>query len=155
MRLLPAALLAVAAGVVTGLISGFAVRVPPFWAVLVALPVAAFTLLALLLSRVLSPGWQLLPAPDESLTTHQASGLANQFDEAARDLHRFRIRVQPRLRRLALAKLRQRFPDLESLDDERARTSLGPDLYALLTNRDAKLPSPNRLTALLSRLEGM
>jgi hypothetical protein len=31
---------------------------------------------------------------------------------------------------------------------------LGDDLHTLLTDRDAKLPSPHRLSELLSRLEG-
>jgi hypothetical protein len=41
-----------------------------------------------------------------------------------------------------------------SLHDDRARAALGTELYTLLTDRDARLPSPHRLAELLSRLEG-
>jgi hypothetical protein len=148
-----AILIALVTGVFAAVLSGFAILMPPFWAVVTAVPVAAGTFLALALVGVLSPSWHPVPALDESLTMHQASGLANRFDEAVHDQRRFQVRVQPRLQRLALARLRQHFHDLESLHDERARHALGADLHTLLTDKDARMPSPKRLTELLARLE--
>jgi hypothetical protein len=151
-----AMLIAGMAGVVTVVVARWLVAVPMFWAVIIALPVAAFTLPATLLAGVASPTWQALPTPDDSLNTHQASSLSGRLAEAALDQRRFRVRVQPRLSRLALSTLRNRpgMQDLTSLDDDRARSALGTELHTLLTDRNARLPQPRRLAELLDRLEG-
>jgi hypothetical protein len=150
-----AILVAVAVWGITSTLVAWVVVVPVTWSVLLGLPVAACALLASLLVGVASPSWHALPTPDESLTIHQASTLSNRFAEGARDQHRFQVRLQPRLAKLALATLRQRpgLHDLKSLSDERARGALGDELHTLLTNSDARLPSPHRLAELLSRLE--
>jgi hypothetical protein len=72
------------------------------------------------------------------------------------DQHRFTTRVQPRLRRMALATVRARpgNADLTSLDDPRARAALGDELHRLLTDNRARLPEPHLLAALLDNLEG-
>jgi hypothetical protein len=145
---------AAATGIFTGLIAATGVGIPAGWAVLIALPITAGVLLAMLSLDLQSMVWHEVPPQQHTVTVHQASNLANQFDEAAKDQHRFNVRVRPRLRALALATLRQRCHDLEDLDDERAKPVLGDDLHTLLTDRDAKLPSPHRLSELLSRLEG-
>lgn len=156
MRLLIAVPIALGAGAVAAIVAIWLMVVPVFWGVVVALPVAAGTLLALVLAGVAAPTWQPSPAPPESLTSHQASTLSTRLAEATKDPHRFRNRVQPRLRSLALNTLRQRpgLGDVTDLHDPGAREALGPELYTLLTDRDARLPSPHRLAELLSRLEG-
>ena len=145
---------ALAVGLLAGMIAVGGMGIPLGWAVLIAVPITAAVLLALLAAGVTTPAWHDVPGLQHTITVHQASNLANWFEEAAKDQHRFRGRIQPRLHRLALAILRQRFHDLDSLDDARARAVLGEELHTLLTDRDAKLPSPHRLTQLLSRLEG-
>lgn len=127
------------AGVAAGAVAKWLIGVPPFWAVVIALPVAACAFLALLQVGVAAPGWQPLPVPDESLAFHAASSLSGRLAEAAKDQRRFRARVQPRLR-----KLRR----------DITREELGDELYDLLTRADATLPPPHRLAELLSRLEG-
>jgi hypothetical protein len=148
-----ASLVAVTAGLAAGAFTRWLVGVPWFWAVTFTLPVTAFTLLALLAIGVGVPNWHALPTPDSSLTDHQASALSNRFDEASRDYYRFRLRIQPRLYQLALATLRNRGLDIQSLDDDRAKLALGQELHALLTTGDVIMPSPHRLAQLLSRLE--
>jgi hypothetical protein len=154
MKPLHASLIALLAGTVAAVLAMWLMVMPLFWAIVIALPIAAITLLATLVAGVASPVWQMLPAPDETLTAHQASTLSSRFAEAAKDQSRFASRVQPRLRGLALRTLKQRIPDLTSLNDDRARRELGEDLCTLLTDRGARMPSPHRLTELLSRLEG-
>jgi hypothetical protein len=154
MKPLHASLIALAAGAVAGVLAKWLMVMPVFWAVVIAIPIAACTLLATLVAGVASPVWQMLPAPAETLTMHQASTLSSRFAEAAKDHSRFVSRVQPRLRGMALKSLKQRIPDLTSVHDERARRELGEELYTLLTDRGAQLPSPHRLGELLSRLEG-
>lgn len=155
MKPLHASVIAVVAGIITGVFAARLVAVPVIWAVILALPVAALTLLAALLAGVATPNWQPTPTPDGSLTLHQASALASRFAEATRDRSRFQARIQPRLAQLALSVLRQRpgMHDMMSLRDERAKQALGADLHTVLTNRDATMPSPHRLAELLSRLE--
>jgi hypothetical protein len=152
---LHASLIALAAGTFVGGFAVWLMAVPLVWAVIVALPVTACTLLAMLMAGVAAPAWHALPVPDDSLAVHQASSLSSRFGEASRDQRRFQLRVQPRLSQLALATLRQRpgLHDLTSLHDARARQALGQELHTLLTDRDATMPSPHRLAALLSRLE--
>ncbi|MEV4310655.1 hypothetical protein [Actinocrispum sp. NPDC049592] len=155
MKPLSAALIAVAVGVAVGAAARWLVVVPPFWAIVVALPFAACTFLATHLVGAAAPLWHPVPRPDESLTTHQASALSSRLAEAARDQNRFQRRIQPRLCELALNTLRRRpgLHDLADLQDDRARRELGAELHTLLTTTDATLPSPRRLTELLSRLE--
>ncbi|ALG06546.1 hypothetical protein [Kibdelosporangium phytohabitans] len=150
MRPLPAILAAVAAGVLTTVLTSWLMVMPLFWAIVVAIPVAAVTAMATMVAGVAAPMWSALPAPAESLTTHQVSSLSARLEEAAKDPSRFRNRVQPRLRRLAADTLRHRGV---SLTDEHARHVLGDELHALITDRDARLPSPRRLAELLGRLE--
>jgi hypothetical protein len=154
MKPLYASLIALLAGTVAAVLAMWLMVMPLFWAIVIAAPIAACVLLATLVAGVASPVWQMLPAPEETLTVHQASTLSSRFAEAAKDQSRFVSRVQPRLRGLALKTLKQRIPDLTSLNDERARRELGADLHTLLTDRGARMPSPHRLTELLSRLEG-
>lgn len=127
------------AGVAAGAAAKWLIGVPPFWAVVIALPIAACAFLASLLIGVAVPGWQPLPVPDESLAFHAASSLSSRFAEAAKDQKRFRVRVQPRLRKLR---------------HDITREELGDELYDLLTKGDATLPPPHRLAEQLSRLEG-
>jgi hypothetical protein len=141
-------LVALAVGAAAGAVAYWFIGVPGFWAVVIGLPVAGCAYLAALLSVVAAPSWQPEPLPGESLTVHQASSLGSRFAEAANDQQRFQHRIQPRLRALAGKALR-----LRDLDEPRAREALGADLHDLLTNRDARLPSPHRLAELLSRLE--
>jgi hypothetical protein len=156
MRLLIAIPIALAAGAVAAVVAIWLMVVPVFWGVVIGLPVMAGTLLALVLAGVAAPTWQAVPAPPDSLTLHQASSLSTRFAEATKDPQRFRNRVQPRLRSLALSALRQQpaTSGVTSLHDAKAREALGTELYTLLTDRDARLPSPHRLAELLSRLEG-
>ncbi|CAM4004360.1 hypothetical protein KIPE111705_35850 [Kibdelosporangium persicum] len=150
MKPLNAVLAAVAIGGIATVLTTWLMKMPLMWAILVAIPVAAVTALATMVVGAAAPSWQALPAPDESLTAHQASTLSTRFAEAAKDPGRFRSRVQPRLRKLAADTLRHKGI---SLDDPRARQELGDELYTLITTRDAELPSPHRLTELLGRLE--
>nr|WP_052478567.1 hypothetical protein [Kibdelosporangium sp. MJ126-NF4]CEL19157.1 hypothetical protein [Kibdelosporangium sp. MJ126-NF4]CTQ95042.1 hypothetical protein [Kibdelosporangium sp. MJ126-NF4] len=150
MRPLTAILVAAAAGVLTTVLASWLMMMPLFWAVVVAIPIATVTAMATMVVGMAAPMWTALPAPEETLTTHQASALSTRFAEAARDPDRFRNRVQPRLRKLAADTLRHRGINLE---DDRARVELGDELYALITDRDARLPSPRRLSELLGRLE--
>jgi hypothetical protein len=152
---LSATLIALLVGALVGAGAVWLVVVPVFWAVVIALPFAAFTFLGTFLVGAATPIWHPLPAPDDSLSMHQASALSSRFAEAARDETRFLRRVQPRLYELAMATLRRRpgLHDLTSLDDDRARQALGDELHTLLTTKDAALPAPQRLAELLSCLE--
>lgn len=150
MRPLVVVVAALGAGVLTTVLTSWLMVMPVFWAVMVAIPVAAVTGLATLAAGVAAPQWVTSPAPDESLTTNQASALSSRFAESATDPGRFRNRLQPRLRKLAADTLRHRGI---SLEDNRAEHVLGAELYALITDRDARLPSPRRLGELLARLE--
>jgi hypothetical protein len=146
----------VGVAVLTVLVANHLFAIPVWWAVALSLPLAAVVLLALLLSGVADPNWEPVPAPVSTPAELHASTLAARFAEAAEDQHRFTSRVQPRLRRIAIATLRGRpgTRDLTSLDDPRARDVLGADLHRLLTDSQARLPDPGRLAALLDRLEG-
>ena len=132
----------------------FAVSIP--WSVAISLPVAGVVLLAMLLAGAADANWEPVPATNLTPAELHASTLATRFAEAAKDRHRFISRVQPRLRRLALATVRARpdTADLTTLNDPRAREALGPDLHRLLTDPAATLPDPRTLAALLRQLEG-
>lgn len=149
MKPMYALIVALVAGVVATVLASWLLVMPVGWAIVIAVPIAAVTALATMVVGVAAPTWSALPAPDEALTMHQASTLSTRFAEAAKDPGRFRSRVQPRLRKLAEDTLRHR-----GVGFDKAREELGDELYALLTNRDAQLPSPHRLAELLGRLEG-
>lgn len=155
MKPLHAIIITLLVGSAVGAAATWLMEVPTTWAVVIAIPIAACTLLALLMLGVAVPMWHALPAPDDSLTVHQASALSSRLAEAARDQRRFHLRVQPRLQQLALTALRQRpgMDDLTSVTDTRAQQALGHELYTLLTNPEATLPTPQRLAELLRRLE--
>jgi hypothetical protein len=125
------------------------------WSVVLAALIAVVVLPAGLLSDVADMEWAAVPQPPDSASELQASMLSARLAEAAGDQHRFVTRVRPRLQRMALATLRKRpeLAGLSSLDDPRARAALGEELHTLLTARDARLPAPKRLAAMLSRLE--
>jgi hypothetical protein len=112
-------------------------------------------LLAALLSGAMDANWDPAPAGDSARADLHASTLAIRFAEAAEDRHRFRTRVQPRLRHMALATVRARpgNADVADLHDPRARAALGDELHRLLTDPQARLPEPRRLVALLDQLE--
>ncbi|GAA3855678.1 hypothetical protein GCM10022243_21300 [Saccharothrix violaceirubra] len=122
-----------------------------FWSVVIAVPVAALALLGARLPRAADVHWAPPPVHHSSATTVQASTLATRLAEAAVDPDRFASRVQPRLRRLVEARLRQRHgvPDLA---DPRAVALLGPELHRLVTAPDATLPDPKRFAELLEDL---
>jgi hypothetical protein len=86
---------AAATGIFTGLIAATGVGIPAGWAVLIALPITAGVLLAMLSLDLQSMVWHEVPPQQHTVTVHQASNLANQFDEAAKDQHRFNVRVRP------------------------------------------------------------
>jgi len=121
------------------------------WAVLLALPITAVTLLGLLPPRGAEPVWAPLPEPEGSPAAHQAAALASRLGEAVEYPARYRTRVQPRLRTLALAKLRR--AGIEELADPRAASVLGPRMYRLVTDENVKLPDPRTAAALFAELE--
>ncbi|ROP38524.1 hypothetical protein [Saccharothrix texasensis] len=127
------------------------VGAPWLWAVALALPVGGLTLLVARLPRATDVVWAQQPATLSTATSVQASTLASRLAEAAVDQDRFVTRVQPRLRRLAEARLRQvhGIPDLRH---PKARDALGADLHRLLTDPKAPLPEPSKLADLLENL---
>ncbi|HWM06445.1 MAG TPA: hypothetical protein VNP92_29235 [Actinophytocola sp.] len=132
-----------------------ALGTPVGWAVLVALPPAAAVLLAALYSGAFDADWT--PEPDQpsaSVCLH-ASSLTDRLSQAAGDPYRFTSRVQPRLRRLAIAALRRNpdTADIDGLQDPRARAALGDELHDLLTAQHTPLPPPKTFAAMMRRLE--
>jgi hypothetical protein len=128
---------------------------PVFWAVLLGLPIAAVLLLFLSTGTGIDVSWQPLPGSPTPAAHLEAATLAGRLADAARDQGRYRTRIQPRLARLAVQRLRGRpgTADLTDLRDPRAAAVLGPDLHRLLTDPRATLPTPARLADLLDRLE--
>ena len=124
-------------GVGAGAFARYLVGFPWIWSVIFAVPVASFVVLAIRAMGVGVPNWHALPMPEDTLTVHEAAALSSRFAEAFRDQQRFLLRVQPRLRQLAL----------------RTKGDLDPELHHLLTSPDATMPDPARLATLLSRLE--
>ncbi|GAA1334788.1 hypothetical protein [Saccharothrix algeriensis] len=124
---------------------------PVHWAALVALPVVALAVLVARLPRATDVLWVTPPATFSTVTTAQASTLAGRLAEAAVDHDRFTLRVQPRLRRLVDARLRQRH-GVPDADDPRAAELLGPELHRLVTDPAATLPEPRVLAELLENL---
>ncbi|GAA0215776.1 hypothetical protein GCM10010492_12000 [Saccharothrix mutabilis subsp. mutabilis] len=145
---------AVGIGVVVGVVTAFTlVRVgaPLHWAVVVAVPVLALGVLAARLPRATDVAWAAPPALFSTATSGHASTLASRLAEAAVDHDRFTLRVQPRLRRLVEARLRQEH-GVHDLADPRAAAVLGPELHRLVTDPAATLPEPTRLAELLENL---
>lgn len=147
---------ATVATVAVALFANNLLAIPIEWAFVLGLPLGGLVLLGVLLGGASDANWEPAPAPTFAPAELHASTLAVRFAEAAEDHHRFTSRVQPRLRRLAVARLRGRAgtEDLTGLDDPRARQALSPELYRLLTDRHARLPEPGRMAALLDELEG-
>ncbi|ASO18379.1 hypothetical protein FHR81_002783 [Actinoalloteichus hoggarensis] len=129
--------------------------IPAGWAVAVALPPLCWLLLSLRVGRTAAAVWQPTRPPEDSIRFVQAATLAGRFTEASADRRRFRTRLQPRLRAVALTALRGR-PEtagVTDLHDPRAVAALDPRLHRLLTDPAATLPAPRVLAALLAELD--
>jgi hypothetical protein len=140
--------LAIAAGTAFVLVR---VGAPWLWAVLLGLPVGGLALLVARLPRATDVLWAPAPAHVSTATSAQASALAGRLAEAAVDQDRFVNRLQPRLRRLAEARLRQ-VHGVHDINHPKAREVLGDDLHRLLTDPEAPLPEPSELADLLENL---
>lgn len=121
------------------------------WSALIGVPVVAFTLLWLLAPGGAEPIWAPLPDPTTRATEHLASSLASRLAEAREYPSRYGTRLQPRLARLALVKLRR--AGIDELHDPRAPAVLGAELHRLVTDPAATLPDPTRAAALFATLE--
>ncbi|WP_018683254.1 hypothetical protein [Actinokineospora enzanensis] len=141
----------VLAGAVVVVVASRAGGVPPFWAVALGVPACALVWLATRLAGPLEPLWTAVPDESGPATLSQAATLAARLAEAERDPHRFRTRVQPRLRALAAARLRAH--GVSDVESARARDLLGPDLHRLITSPTATLPEPRVVAALLDALD--
>lgn len=147
-----ALLAAVAAGALAVLLGHRVIGVPPGWALALATAPAALAFVVVALPRAREPRWVPLPDDDTDVAgAHQAATLVARLTEAHADPRRFGTRLQPRLARLATARLRAVHG--VGLDDPRASALLGPELYRLVTDPGATLPDPRRTAALLGRLE--
>ncbi|MBC6450321.1 hypothetical protein [Actinokineospora xionganensis] len=136
---------------VTVLVSALGVwpgNIPLFWSACLGVAGGAVTLLATRYAGPLDPLWRAVPDPAGSATDLQAANLAGRLAEAAVDQVRFVSRVQPRLRALAEAAVRER-----GLSGTEAADFLGPDLAELISSPHAELPPPHRAAELLARLE--
>jgi hypothetical protein len=147
--------LAALTAVAVYLLAIYTMGTPVGWALLVSLPPAAAVLLTAMFVGNFDQDWTPEPdAPTASVCLH-ASQLTDRLGQAAGDPYRYTSRVQPRLRKLALATLR-RLPataDIADLHDPRAREQLGADLHDLLTTSGARLPKPDEFAAMMRRLE--
>ncbi|MFC5287170.1 hypothetical protein ACFPM7_08930 [Actinokineospora guangxiensis] len=143
-------ILAVLAGAAMAAVAAWPGGVPVFWAVALGVPVAALTAVGTRFSGALEPLWTAVPSADSAPAQLRAATLTARLAEAAADPDRFRTRVRPRLRALAAARLRERWPDLSDVDDPRARAALGGH-HAVLTGE--AMPTPRALADLLDRLE--
>lgn len=126
--------------------------IPLWWAVLIAMPVGAAVLVASLLSGVFDVDWTPEPEPTTAGVCLQATSLTDRLTQAATDPRRFASRIRPRLRRLALDRLRRK-EGIDDLADPRARDVLGADLHDLLTAPDARMPPARTFTAMVRWLE--
>jgi hypothetical protein len=147
MNLPRAAALALVVALATVVVAIYAVDVTLPWAVLMALPAAAVALAGGLLAGTFDADWTPEPDPPTASVSLHASFLTERLERAHLDPYRFTSRVQPRLRRIARAALRQ------DLDTPEARERLGPELHHLLTAPDAQLPPPKAFAALMRHLE--
>lgn len=147
MTFLRALVLAILAAAAVTAVASVGLSMPTHWAVLVGLPVGAITLVGALLAGTFDAEWTAPPElPSASVTLH-ATYLTERFEQAVNDQYRFTSRVQPRLRRIAVAALG------EDLGSQRAKERLGADLHRLLTDPHAELPPPTTFAALMRRLE--
>jgi hypothetical protein len=144
-----AAMLAVVVAIATGVIAVTGMSVPIFWAVLMALPAGAVALAGGLVAGTFDADWTPEPEPPAASVTLHATFLTERLERSAIDQYRFTSRVQPRLRRIATAALRQ------DLNTPEAKEKLGPELHSLLTAHDAQLPQPKTFAALMRRLEDL
>lgn len=140
--------LAVLVAVVVAALGVWPGNIPLFWSVCLGTAAGAVALLSARYAGPIDPLWRPAPDPPSSATDLQAANLAGRLAEAAADQIRFVTRVQPRLRALAAAAVRER-----GLSDAEAATFLGPDLSYLISSPQAELPSPHRVAELLARLE--
>jgi len=147
MSLLRSALLAVVVAVATAVVALFGMNAPPLWAFLLALPTGTVALAGGLLSGTFDADWTPEPDPPTASVSLHATFLTERLERSALDQYRFTSRVQPRLRRIASAALRQ------DLTTREAKEKLGPELHHLLTAHDAQLPPPTTFAALMRRLE--
>jgi hypothetical protein len=147
MSILRASLLAAVVAVASFVTAYAGMNVPVFWAVVIALPPTAVTLAGALFAGTFDADWTPEPdAPAASVSLH-ASFLTERLERSTLDQYRFTSRVQPRLRRTAVAALG------EDLNTPGAKERLGPELHRLLTATDAQLPPPKTFAALMRRLE--
>jgi hypothetical protein len=142
-----AAFLAVVVASVVALTAIAGMNVPVYWAILIALPAGAVTFAGSLLSGAFDADWAAEPEPAAANVSLHATFLTERLERAATDQYRFTTRVQPRLRRIATAALRQ------DLNSRKAREVLGEDLHHLLTADDAPMPPPKTFAMLMRRLE--
>lgn len=147
MSLLRAALLAAVVAVASYLTADLGMNVPVFWAVLLTLPPTAGALAGALFAGTFDADWTPEPDPPTASVSLHASFLTERLERSTLDQYRFTARVQPRLRRIAVAAVGQ---DLNTPD---AKERLGPELHRLLTAADAQLPPPKTFAALMRRLE--
>jgi hypothetical protein len=149
MSLVRAVVLAVVVALATGATAVVGMNVPMFWAVLMALPAGAVTFAGCLFAGAFDADWTPEPEPTSARVTLHATFVTERLERSAIDQYRFTSRVQPRLRRIATAGLRQ------DLNTQEAREKLGPELHSLLTAHDAQLPPPKTFAALMRRLEDL
>ncbi|WP_121393787.1 hypothetical protein [Actinokineospora cianjurensis] len=132
------------AGALVVLVAAWPGGIPLFWAIAIAIPAAAVTVVAVRVSGPLEPVWTAVPDETASSTHPQPATLAARLAEAAEDQHRFRTRIQPRLRAVVVRALGE-----SDVDSPAVRARIGPELHHLITSPVAVLPSPERLSALL------
>jgi hypothetical protein len=146
MNLRKAVLLGVFVAAVVGIAAVAAFGVPLVWAILIAVPAGVLVGVGGLLSGTHDAEWTAPPELPAAAVTLHATFVTERLEQAARDPYRFTARVQPRLRRIAVAAL-------GDLDSAEAKEKLGPDLHRLLTDPHAGLPKPPEFAALMQRLE--
>lgn len=147
MSLLRACLLAAVVAAASAATAHWAMHVPPFWAVLIALPPAAVTLAGALFAGTFDHDWTPAPEPPAASVSLHATFLTERLERSTLDQYRFSARVRPRLRRIAVAAVGG------DLNTPAAKEKLGPELHHLLTATDAQLPPPKKFAALMRRLE--
>ena len=146
---------AVPVAVAIGLVSVFGMSffggVAPIWSALFGVPITVFVVMVMLSPVGVEPVWAPLPDPASRATEHLAASLSSRLTEAYDTPTRYRTRLQPRLARLAAAKLRR--AGIDELYDPRAPAVLGKDLYRLVTDPHATLPDPRTAAAMFATLE--
>jgi hypothetical protein len=102
--------LALAAGVVIGVVI-WLLGAPPAWAAALAVPPTAFGVLVTRLPRATDIVWSSGPPPPGSISTALASTLASRLTEAAEDPRRYQERFRARLARLGIEASEMPDPD--------------------------------------------